>query len=238
MNRDLTVLVLSCRRLPLLERTVEAARDHFSRVERIPVTWVCFDNGSSAEDQDRIRELGFDLLMLSKENLGQGPALNRLVSAVRTRHFLLLEDDWLLENPRRLPFVQESVAILEAAPQLGQLKLDQAYFTDFSNGEIYGRPVLTGASRIPICVQKPSFQWAGFCCPPAITKTQAVRDVGPFREDHPFRRWWAESEFCARFGQRYLVAKSPELLLFKHIGDVPSAGWKDQEALPTNHAPC
>jgi GT2 family glycosyltransferase len=227
---DLTILVLSCRRVTLLERVLPATRTHFESVERdVHPRWVCFDNGSAPEDQRRLGALGFDLLILSNKNLGQGPALNQLFAAVRTEHFLLLEDDWLLENPRKLPFVREAASILRADESLGQIKLDAVHDTSFENREIYDGPFQASNSGARYYVQNPDTQWGGFCCPPALTRTSAVREVGQFREDQPFRRWWAESEYCRRFASRYFVAKSPDMLLFRHLGDEPSPGWKDAE---------
>lgn len=224
-SMDLTVLVLSCRRLPYLERTLAAARAHFATIEpSVKTRWVCFDNGSSKDEQARLLEHGFDLLLLSKENLGQGPALNQLVGAVRTDYFLLLEDDWVIENPQSIRFFQECRCILEADRRLAQVKVDSTYFTDLGDRSIYDGPFRVG-SGVQFFVQNPDMTWGGFCCPPAVTRTDAVRLIGPFAEDQPFRRWWAESEYSARFSRRFCVAKSPEMLLFKHIGDEPSSGW-------------
>lgn len=46
-------------------------------------------------------------------------------------------------------------------------------------------------------------------------------------EDQPFRKWWAESEFSSRFSQHLVVAKSPEMLLFRHIGDESCGDWQN-----------
>jgi hypothetical protein len=162
----LTVLLLSCRRVPYLLRTVEATREHFASVERdIEARWVCFDNGSSPEDQRRLEALGFDLLLLSK-NLGQGPALNQLLGAVRTEHFLLLEDDWVLETPSRVPFVREAVAIPAAEPRLGQVKLDALHRIDFADRRTYAGPVQFPGSCVRVYVQNPDQDWGSFTCPP------------------------------------------------------------------------
>jgi hypothetical protein len=228
---DLTILLLSCRRLGLLEQTVAATRRHFEAVEpEVAVRWVCFDNGSSPEDQRRLEALGFDHLLLSKTNLGQGPALNQLLAAVRTDHFLLLEDDWLLENPRLVPFVREAVTILASDGRIGQVKLDALHRTDFTDRVTYDGPFRAEHGSISFFVQNPAVQWGGFTCPPAITRTDAVRRAGAFREDEPFRKWWAESEYSARTARHFVTAKSPDMLLYRHIGDEPSTGWHDASA--------
>jgi glycosyltransferase involved in cell wall biosynthesis len=226
----LTVLVLSCRRLAYLQRTLEAARRHFRETETdVDVTWVCFDNGSSDEDRCALLGHGFDLLHLSRTNLGQGPALNHLVSSVRTEYFMLLEDDWVLENPAKVRFVRETMAILDSDRRLGQLKLDSLHDKDFTDRALYDGPFRAWAASVSHYIQNPESQWGGFCCPPAITRTSSVRTVGSFLEDQPFRRWWAESEYCRRFARQFYAAKSPEMLIFKQIVDEPSPGWGAEE---------
>jgi glycosyltransferase involved in cell wall biosynthesis len=222
----LTVLVLTCRRLGYLTRTLAAARQHFSAFEPdVELTWVGLDNGSSDEDRKALLALGFDRLTLSRENLGQGPALNQLLAAVRTDYFLLLEDDWVLES--KGAFVGEAIAILEADQAIGQVKLDSLHNLDFTDRALYAGPFLAARGSVPYYVQNPRSPWGGFCCPPAITRTSAVREVGGLLEDQPFRKWWAESEYSARFARRFHVAKSPAMLLFRHIGDEESPGWQD-----------
>lgn len=194
----LSVLFLSCRRLGCLQRTVSAVRDHFGKVEAdIRPVWVCFDNGSSPDDRRQLEAMGFDVLILSRENLGIGPAMNRLVASVRTPYFLNLQDDWLLDNPFAVPFVKEAVRILESDTRLAQAKLDACHFLDFQDQNIYSGPFNAGENAVPFYVQNPRMLWGGFTFPPAITRTDAIHHLGPFREDQPFRRGWAESEYSA-----------------------------------------
>lgn len=222
----LTILILHCRRISYLRRTFAAARAHFQAVEpEVRPTWVLFDNGSSPEEQRELSSLGLDLLLLSRENLGQGPALNHLVSLVRTPYFMLLEDDWELVNPERVPFVREALAILERDPRIGQLKLDALHQLEFADRRVYDGPFQARPGGVDFFVMDPRHRWGGFCCPPAITRTSALRELGGFREEDPRRRWWAESELCQRFASRFVTAKSPGMLLFRHIGEEPSPGW-------------
>jgi hypothetical protein len=223
---ELTVAVLSCKRLELLERTLAAIRPHFERVEPdVRVTWTCFDNGSSPAERQALEGMGFDLLLLSRENLGQGPALNLLLGAVRTPLFLLLEDDWALENPADVRFVEESHAILQADPSLGTVKLDAMHFIDFDDRTRYAGPFQVPGRGVKFHVQNPTGPWGGLCFSPAITRTDAVRRVGAIREDEPFRKWWAESEYTTRFASELHAVKSPDMLLFKHLGDAPCPDW-------------
>ena len=236
-EEPLTVLLLSCGRLDYLTRTLAAVRRHFVEVEPdVKPVWVCFDNGSPPEEGRRLGELGFDLLMLSRGNLGVGPAMNRLVAAVRTPFLLNLQDDWLLENPERVPFVRESLRILRADARLAQVKLDVHHFTDFSDRKVYDGPFRADGGSVEYHVQNPEMLWGGFTFPPAVARTEALHRTGPFTEEQPFRRGWAESEFSARFSRSYHVVKSPGMLLFRHIGEEHSPGWGEAPGATTEEA--
>lgn len=224
--KTISVLFLSCRRLELLSRTLDSARQHFANVEtEVAAEYLCFDNGSSSEDQTRLLNMGFDLVMLGRENLGIGPAMNRLVSMVRTPFVLNLQDDWILENPRAITFVAESGRIFAADKRIGQIKLDLHHFTDFTEKHVYDGPFQAQDGNVEYHVQNPQMQWGGFSFPPAITRTEALWRMGPFTEEKPFQRGWAESEYSARFSKEYVAAKSPQMLLFRHIGDEACSGW-------------
>ena len=224
MNQ-LSILFLSCRRISYLKRTVEVVRTHFSSLESDAApAWICFDNDSSAEDQAELARMEWDELLLSKSNLGIGPAMNRLVAMVRTPYVLNLQDDWLLENPAGIRFFDRCARIMSENPKIAQVKLDAHHFLDFKDRATYDGPFACGDGAA-FFVQNPQMLWGGFMFPPAITRTEALWQVGPFREDQSSRRGWAESEYSARFSQRFLCAKSPDMLLFKHIGTAASPGW-------------
>lgn len=224
----LSLLFLSCRRIPLLERTLDAARQHFQHVEKdLKPQFICFDNGSCEIDQEALKNMGFDFLFLSKQNLGIGPAMNQLVSSVRTPYFLNMQDDWHLENPMKHSFVSECLRIMECDNRILQVKLDACHFLDFDNRAEYAGPFKAPGASLGYYVRNPERMWGGFTFPPAISRTSAVRSLGPFEEKEPFRRGWAESEYSARSARKFVTAKSPELLLFKHIGETPTTGWHD-----------
>ena len=221
----LSIIVLSCRRLQYLSKTLERCRLHFATIETaVRPNWICFDNGSTVEEQQQLRLLGFDTLLLSRENIGIGPAMNRLVACVRSPYFLALQDDWLLENPNAIRFVEESMRILESDPKLAHVKLDACHFLDFNNRTVYAGPYQVEGGGVQFYVQNPQQVWGGFCFPPAITRTSAIHELGPFREDRPFGRGWAESEYCARFARNFCAVKSPQMALFRHIGERSAAG--------------
>jgi len=165
--------------------------------------------------------------MLSKENLGQGPAINFLMSSVRTPYLMMLEDDWELVNPERRLFFNDSIQFMAAHPEIGTIKLDTCHFLDFSDSAVYSGPHYSDQGRIPFYVQNPEMLWGGFCFPPAITRTEVMKSIGECTEEQPYRRGWAESYYSAHFSRVSYAAKSPKMLLFKHISEQPSSGWSD-----------
>lgn len=221
----LSVLVLSCRRIDLLQKTIFAARSHFATLEGdLEPAWICFDNGSSDSEQQELTGMEWDVLTLSNRNQGIGPAMNRMVAMVRTPYILNLQDDWLIENPMKICFARQCMDIMTNNPKIAQVKLDAHHFLDFHDRNSYDGP-FHNSSQCTFYVQNPHMLWGGFTFPPAIARTEALWEIGPFREDQPSRRGWAESEYSSRFSQSFLCAKSPDMLLFKHIGVEASPGW-------------
>lgn len=225
-ENKISVLFLSCRRLPYLRKTLSSVRNYFKAVENsLTPILICFDNGSSREEQEALRSMGFDTLLLSDRNLGIGPAMNRLMDAVETEWILNLQDDWVVDNPFSIPFVSESIAIMESDPRIATVKLDAMHFLDFSDRHRYSAGFRSPSGRSTFFVQNPKLLWGGFSFPPSICRTSSLREVGRFSEDRPNQRGWAESEYSHRFSQRFFAAKSPEMLIFEHIGDEPCHGW-------------
>jgi hypothetical protein len=222
----ISMLFLSCRRLQYLTRTVQSIREHVQTTEpHLSTTFICFDNGSAPDDRMAISALGFDLLTFSKVNRGIGPAMNHLVSQVRSPYLLNLQDDWTVTNPHQMRFLSEAIRIMENDPRISQVKLDTCHFLDFHDRTTYAGPFQRETDHVPYFVQNPQMLWGGFCFPPALTRVAALHQLGPFREDRPFQRGWAESEYSQRYATKYVVAKSPSMLVFEHIGVESTTGW-------------
>ncbi len=183
------------------------------------------DNGSAQCERLQLEAMGFDTLLLSRENLGIGPAMNRLASIVRTPYILNLQDDWLLNNPNRIPFFSQALRIFDSDAKIGQIKLDNCHHLDFKDRTFYDGPFQVNDCKANFYIQNPDVLWGGFTFPPAITRMSAIYAIGPFTEEQPFRRGWAESEYSSRSSRKFVSVKSPELLLFNHIGNDPSPGW-------------
>src|SRR5207253_2831182 len=145
-------------------------------------------------------DMGCPLLTVAVLSGGRLPLLEQMLASVRA-HFDSVEPGlrprWICLDNGSSPADQR---------RLGALGFDEL---------IPGR-------NVPFYVQDPRSPWGGFCYPPAVTKTAALRSTGALREDHPHHRWWAEGDFSSRFARRFLSCKSPAMLVFKHVGDESS----------------
>ncbi len=226
MRLNLSVGALSCRRPAYLERAVTSLRAHIERDERdASVSWFCLDNTSSGKDREEIKGLNWDLLVLSKHNVGVGPGLNSLLSLVRSGYVLLLPDDWELGNAAGTQFLRESAIILQTDPRLAQVRLDAAPPLDFADKLRCDGPFIASGGKVNFFVLNPSVPWGSFTFTPSLCRTEAFQDVGPLSEDNPLRRKWAEVSYSQRLAGKYLAIKSPDMLVFKHIGELTCPGW-------------
>ena len=184
MRLNLSVGALSCRRPAYLERAVTSLRAHIERDERdASVSWFCLDNTSSGKDREEIKGLNWDLLVLSKHNVGVGPGLNSLLSLVRSGYVLLLPDDWELGNAAGTQFLRESAIILQTDPRLAQVRLDAAPPLDFADKLRCDGPFIASGGKVNFFVLNPSVPWGSFTFTPSLCRTEAFQ-----RRRSPFRR--------------------------------------------------
>lgn len=118
-----SLIVLSCRRLPELRRLCETLVPFFDAVEDYPaVEKILVDNGSGPELLDYVRGLDFfDEVVAHPENLRMPAALEDAYRRCRGEYVLLVEDDFILEFDR--PFLAGATEVLEQYPELGIVRL-------------------------------------------------------------------------------------------------------------------
>ena len=181
MRLNLSVGALSCRRPAYLERAVTSLRAHIERDERdASVSWFCLDNTSSGKDREEIKGLNWDLLVLSKHNVGVGPGLNSLLSLVRSGYVLLLPDDWELGNAAGTQFLRESAIILQTDPRLAQVRLDAAPPRDFADKLRCDGPFIASGGKVNF-LSSTQCAMGSFTFTPSLCRTEAFQDVVPFR---------------------------------------------------------
>ena len=100
IKRDITFVSTTCKRLNLFIKTMDSFL-HFCRDIHIIDRWLCIDDNSSEEDRRVMKERYpfFEFILKTPEERGHAKSLNIMLEQVKTRHILLLEDDWLSSKP-------------------------------------------------------------------------------------------------------------------------------------------
>jgi glycosyltransferase involved in cell wall biosynthesis len=115
--QDLQVVFITYNRSHLLAQS-------FARIRETPllqgVRVICSDDGSAPEHQQAIATMGFDQVVGAEKNGGLGRNNNKGLRACDSKYQLMVQDDCMLLNVQA---VVDSVAILEADPSIGMVRL-------------------------------------------------------------------------------------------------------------------
>jgi hypothetical protein len=122
-DNKIALIVLSCRRWPMLERLVESLKPFFAGVETYqPLERILVDNGSGEGLVDKARTLKFfDRIVAHPQNLGMVGALRDVFRKTDAEYILLLEDDFVLEYER--PFLERCKRLFQEYPEIGIIRL-------------------------------------------------------------------------------------------------------------------
>lgn len=111
MNGSVTVVITSCNRINLLERTL----DSFIKYNTYPIDrYILIDDSANLEAFENIKRLNGKYenileLYFNYEKLGQVKSIDKVYSMVDTDYIFHLEDDWEFYRP---DFIQKSIEIL------------------------------------------------------------------------------------------------------------------------------
>jgi hypothetical protein len=119
----ISLVVLSCKRLPELKRLCESMIAFFQEVGDYPkIERILVDNGSGHELLDYAQGLNFfDRVIAHPENLGMAVALNDAYPKCHGEYILLIEEDFVLEYS--VPFLQRCLDIFSEYPEIGIIRL-------------------------------------------------------------------------------------------------------------------
>jgi hypothetical protein len=107
--RSYSVVVTSCGRFDLLDRTLRSLRDN---LDIAPDAWVIIEDSGDETVREVTRRLGIDAeIIINRPQIGQMKSLDKVYAAVKTPYAFHCEDDWEFF---RSGFVAESFALLEA----------------------------------------------------------------------------------------------------------------------------
>jgi hypothetical protein len=100
IKRDITFVSTTCKRLNLFIKTMDSFLQFCQDIHIID-KWLCIDDNSSESDRMIMKEKYpfFEFIFKTPEQKGHAKSLNIMLEQVKTRHILLLEDDWLSSKP-------------------------------------------------------------------------------------------------------------------------------------------
>ena len=175
-DRGVTVVVTSCNRHDLLERTLES----FFAVNTCPIERVIVVEDGDAPFplalRARFAEQPIDWIHTG-ERVGQIRAIDAAYDRVGTPYVFHMEDDWEFLRPG---FIEASLPILEAEPMCLQVwlrGLSGPYIHEFDGGDR-----VTSGVRWRRAAKSASSVWHGFSFNPALKRLRDYRLLGTYAD--------------------------------------------------------
>lgn len=166
--RDVTVVVTSCGRHDLLDRSLDTFHrfNTYSGVKEILVV-----EDGTADPSAVCRRHGARLIRIG-ERVGQVLAIDRAYAEVTTRYIFHMEDDWEFYRPG---FIEKSKGILDADPSTLCVWLR-------SWNDTNAHPLSFRATDRGFGVLAPSFDqvWNGFTFNPGLRRLSDYEAIGSF----------------------------------------------------------
>lgn len=209
-QRGVTVILTSCGRQDLLDRTIES----FYKFNTYPVEafWIYEDSGIIGIN-GKLKEKYPDIQWIEPaQRTGQIVALDTLWSKVETDYAFTVEDDWEFY---REGFIEDSMQILEEDPMIGQV-----WIRDKSDTNQH--PIIWNTGK-PWGIMKTNHgMWTGLCFNPSLKRLSDYKLIKPFGKWTQFNRhkpWQAESDIGKVYAAKgFRAAILPDGYI-KHIGD-------------------
>jgi hypothetical protein len=179
MPEQITVVITSCGRLDLLERTISS----FLSYNSYPiVSYVIVEDSGDLHVASLLRERygGSFNILFNEQHLGQIASIDRAYATVATPYIFHCEDDWLFHRSR---FLEESLSVLGTDPQIATVSLRDLWDT---NGHPPERPRYLTPDGV--CFRHMSrhylsprgFIWRGFSFNPGLRRTADYQRLGSY----------------------------------------------------------
>lgn len=220
MKPGITVILTSCRRAALLERTI----DSFLRFNTSPITrFVVIEDSDDPSVPSLIstKYKGQIELIVNNPRLGQIKSIDLAYSTVDTEYIFHCEDDWEFF---RAGFIEDSISVLSMNSSIHQVQLRDLWD---NNGHPPERSRYI--TRDGVCFRllstgyrtREGTTWHGFSFNPGLRRTADYTAIGPYTNiGH-------EEQISAAYHLRGLKAAILEESAVEHIGDgfhVPDLG--------------
>jgi hypothetical protein len=217
MNNKVTVVITSCERWELLQRTLNSFYK-FNTFKDISEVIIVEDSGNIEMYHNIKRVYPGVNLIFNEKKLGQIASIDKGYEEVKTEWLFHLEDDW---DFYREGFIEKSLAILESNPKILQVWLRELYDTNTQpiEEEMFNLNGITykyvANSLVGTC------NWNGFTWNPGLRRLSDYKLVAPFisfRQEEDFNaltEWRIDRKFY-ELGYRSVIL-APEGYV-RHIG--------------------
>lgn len=206
------VILTSCGRFDLLERTLES----FHRHNTYPIReFHIYDdsgfekwNDKQHEAVERIEQTYSHVTFhAGDKRIGQIEAMCYLMQFVTTPYYFTCEDDWHFTESG---FIEDSMAVLEEHPEILQCWLR-------SKSDTNGHPVISFNGKCSLMSTK--YEWKGFSFNPALRRLSdyvPYNTITTFRPNDPSRSEREIGEYYHKLGRTAAILNKGYV---KHIGD-------------------
>ena len=207
MYDDVTMVLTSCNRLDLLERTINSIPKE--TLNKIPKKILIDDSADKEcfdilEKENKTGYLKSWTLLTNEKKLGQPGSIDRAYSQVNTKYVFHCEDDWYFEDGE---FIDRSLPILEKYDNVLQVtfRIDSPHPVGTEGYEI-GTPSEFG-------VLVPGYNgWPGFTYNPNVFRFSAYQEIKPINGK-------SEKEVGIIYKDKELFTVALEQRTVRHIGD-------------------
>lgn len=215
MLPNVTLLLTSCNRFNLLEKTLLSFVNH--NTHKIDKTVIVDDSAAPVPDFIRyvsgLGSLGEVVWISNGVRKGQIYTADRVWGEAKTEYCFWSEDDW---EYVRGGFIEESLAILEQ-----HKNIVQCWLRDDSSHPVIDDP------RFTFQIMKPNWEegWSGWCFNPGLRRLSDYRKIGSYGRHVGYdTRFVGELELSKLYySMGMFAAKLPTAV--RHIGEAQHIPW-------------
>lgn len=203
MIEPITVIVTSCGRLDLLEKTLDSCNRLSTYPNESLDKFIIHEDSGDNKTVGQIELRFHSAIVMDGNRLGLSKSLDRLTRCVSTEYYFHTENDWLYDgNPN---FIQDSLAILKNNPDINQVWIRD----DKDHSHPLGKPYELNSVMVRDVLKGYQGHWGGFSFNPC------VRRLSDYKKYFP--------NGYAEFGDEALCSKHVERIGYKAVSLVNSA---------------
>lgn len=226
-----SLVVLSCKRLPELKRLLDGLIPFFKNVEiHSKIEKILVDNGSGSELVDYCKQTGFfDRIIAHPHNLGMAGALNDIYPKCEGEYILFVEDDFVIDYSE--PFLRKCINLMKERPEVGIIRLKNQN-NWWKPARIISEKIIS-PSGIPFWLWLPSkdFTTNVWACGSVLFRKASFISTGmlPAGVDGRQQAIDVESTYGKNYNRYWLAAKIEKCYPFVQPNDNPeSPGFSDR----------